>query len=58
MEKCIWDALGKDKDLLECVQGFETPLPHGTLRDLGLFTLEKRKLCGDFIVAFCGLKGK
>lgn len=34
-------AHGKDKDLLECIQEVETPLPCGTLRDLGLFSLEK-----------------
>lgn len=30
----------------------ETPLPCGNTERLGVFSQEKRKLCGDFIVAF------
>lgn len=33
-------------------QRVETPLPYGNTERLGVFSQEKRKLYGDFIVAF------
>ena len=68
LEYCIqmWSAqYRREMDLLECVQrratkmiqGMEHLSHEGRLRELGLFSLENRRLHCDLVAAFQYLKG-
>ena len=68
LEYCVqmWSLqYRRDIDQLECIQKRATEMIHGMehlsyknrLRELGLFTLEKRSLQGDLLAAFQYLKG-
>ena len=67
LEYCVqmWSPQYRtDVELLECIQRRVTKMLQGMehlfyedrLRDRGLFSLEKRRLCGDLIVAFLYLE--